>query len=165
VKATDPCPKGFHTVTPSLFVRNARQAIDFYKKALGAEETVCMTGPDGKINHAELRIGDSVIFLSEENPAWGTKSPQSLGGVTGALYLYIEDVDKGFQRALDAGGQQHMPVTDMFWGDRMGSFSDPFGQHWTLATHTRDVSIEEMKEGEKKFYAQMAQQQAQKKSA
>ncbi|MBV8051513.1 MAG: VOC family protein [Acidobacteriaceae bacterium] len=164
MKATEPCPKGFHTVTPALHVRNARQAIDFYKKALGAEEAVCMTSPDGKIGHAELRIGDSMIFLSDENPAFGNKSPQSLGGTTGGLYLYIEDVDKGFQRALDAGGQQQMPVTDMFWGDRMGSFVDPFGHHWTLATHVRDVSIEEMKEGEKKFYAQMAQQ-AQKKSA
>jgi len=165
VKAAEPCPKGFHTVTPSLFVRNARQAIDFYKKALGAEETVCMTGPDGKIGHAEIKVGDSFIFLSDENPTWGTKSPQSLGGATGGLYLYIEDVDKSFQRALDAGGQLKMPVTDMFWGDRLGSFVDPFGHNWTLATHTRDVSIEEMKEGEKKFYAQMAQQQAQKKTA
>jgi len=165
VKAAEPCPKGFHTVTPSLFVRNARQAIDFYKKALGAEETVCMTGPDGKIGHAEIKVGDSFIFLSDENPTWGTKSPQSLGGATGGLYLYIEDVDKSFQRALDAGGQLKMPVTDMFWGDRLGSFVDPFGHNWTLATHTRDVSIEDMKEGEKKFYAQMAQQQAQKKTA
>ena len=165
MKAAEPCPKGFHTVTPSLFVRNARQAIDFYKKALGAEETVCMTGPDGKIGHAEIKVGDSFIFLSDENPTWGTKSPQSLGGATGGLYLYIEDVDKSFQRALDAGGQLKMPVTDMFWGDRLGSFVDPFGHNWTLATHTRDVSIEEMKEGEKKFYAQMAQQQAQKKTA
>jgi PhnB protein len=165
VKATEPCPKGFHTVTPSLHVRNARQAIDFYKKALGAEETVCMTGPDGKIGHAEVRIGDSIIFLSDENPAFGNKSPQTLGGTTGGLYLYIEDVDNGFRRALDAGGQQQMPVMDMFWGDRMGSFIDPFGHQWTLATHTREVSIEEMKEGEKKFYAQMAQEQAQRKSA
>lgn len=165
MKAAEPCPKGFHTVTPSLFVRNARQAIDFYKKALGAEETVCMTGPDGKIGHAEIKVGDSFIFLSDENPTWGTKSPQSLGGATGGLYLYIEDVDKSFQRALDAGGQLKMPVTDMFWGDRLGSFVDPFGHNWTLATHTRDVSIEDMKEGEKKFYAQMAQQQAQKKTA
>ncbi|HXY02865.1 MAG TPA: VOC family protein [Terriglobales bacterium] len=165
MKAAEPCPKGFHTVTPSLFVRNARQAIDFYKKALGAEETVCMTGPDGKIGHAEIKVGDSFIFLSDENPTWGTKSPQSLGGATGGLYLYIEDVDKSFQRALDAGGQLKMPVTDMFWGDRLGSFVDPFGHNWTLATHTKDVSIEEMKEGEKKFYAQMAQQQAQKKTA
>jgi len=165
VKATQACPKGFHTVTPSLFVRNAAQAIDFYKKALGAEEQVRMTGPDGKINHAELKIGDSIIFLSEENPAWGTKSPQSLGGTTGGLYLYVEDVDQSFQRAVDAGGQLKMAVADMFWGDRLGSFVDPFGHNWTIASHTQDLSLEELKEGEKKFYAQMQQQQAEKKTA
>jgi PhnB protein len=165
VKSTQPCPKGYHTVTPSLTVRNAAQAIDFYKKALGAEERVRMTGPDGKISHAEIQVGDSIIFLNDENPTWGCNSPQTLGGYTGALYLYLEDVDKAFQRAIDAGGQQKMPVTDMFWGDRMGSFADPFGHSWTLATHTQDLTEEEMKEGEKKFYAQIAQQQAQKKSA
>jgi PhnB protein len=163
--ATDPCPKGFHTVTPSLTVRNAAQAIDFYKKALGAEEHVRMTGPDGKIGHAELKIGDSIIFLADEVPAFGNKSPQTLGGSTGGLYLYVEDVDKSFQRAVDAGGKSNMPVTDMFWGDRMGHFVDPYGHSWTLATHTKDMTMEEMKEGEKKFYAQMAQAQAQKKTA
>jgi len=165
VKATQPVPKGFHTVTPSLFVRNASQAIDFYKKALGAEELVRMSGPDGKIGHAEIKIGDSVIFLSDENPSWGTQSPQSLGGTTSGLYLYVEDVDRSFQRAVDAGGQSRMAVTDMFWGDRLGSFVDPFGHNWTIATHTQDMTMEEMKEGEKKFYAQMQQQQAQKKTA
>lgn len=164
MKAAEPCPKGFHTVTPSLFVRNAPQAIDFYKKALGAEELVRMAGPDGKISHAELKIGDSIVFLSDENPAWGTKSPQTLGGTTCGVYLYLENVDKSFQRAIDAGGELKMPVTDMFWGDRLGSFLDPFGHNWTLATHTQDLTPEEMKEGEKKFYAQMAQH-AQKQSA
>jgi PhnB protein len=165
VKSTEPCPKGYHTVTPSLTVRNAPQAIDFYKKALGAEERVRMTAPDGKIAHAEIQVGDSIIFLNEENPAWGCKSPQTLGGSSTGLYLYLEDVDKAFQRAVDAGGKATMPVTDMFWGDRMGSLTDPYGHTWTLATHTQDVTEQEMKEGEKKFYAQMAQQQAQKKSA
>jgi PhnB protein len=165
VKAVDPCPKGFHTVTASLTVRNGAQAIDFYKKALGAEERVRMTAPDGKVSHAELQIGDSIIFLSEENPAWGNRSPQTLGGATGGLYLYLPDADASFKRAVDAGGQAQMPVTDMFWGDRMGSIIDPFGHQWTLATHTKDMTMEEMKEGEKKFYAQMAQMQAQKKSA
>lgn len=165
MKSTQPCPKGFHTVTPSLIVRNAGQAIDFYKKALGAEEHMRMTGPDGKINHAEIKIGDSIVFLSEENPNWGTQSPTSLGGSTGGLYLYVEDVDKAFQRAVDAGGQQKMPVMDMFWGDRMGNFIDPYGHNWTLATHTQDLTEQEIKEGEKKFYAQMAQQQSQKKTA
>ena len=158
--ATDPCPKGFHTVTPSLTVRNAAQAIEFYKKALGAEELVKMVGPDGKIGHAELKIGDSIIFLADEVPAFGNKSPQTLGGSTGGLYLYVENVDNAYQRAVDAGAKSTMPVMDMFWGDRMGNFTDPFGHNWTLATHTKDMSIEEMKEGEKQFYAQMAQKKS-----
>ena len=165
MKATQPCPKGFHSVTPSLTDRNAAQAIDFYKKALGAEELMRMTGPDGKIGHAEVKIGDSIIFLNDEIPAWGSKSPQTLGGTPAGLYVYVEDVDKAFQRAVEAGGQAKMPVTDMFWGDRMGHLVDPFGHNWTLATHTKDMTMEEMKEGEKKFYAQMQQQQAQKKTA
>jgi PhnB protein len=165
VKATEPCPKGFHTVTPSLTVRNAAQAIDYYKKALGAEELTRMAGPDGKIGHAELKIGDSIIFLNDENPAWGCQSPQTLGGTPAGLYLYGEDVDTSFQRAVGAGGQAKMPVTDMFWGDRMGSFIDPYGHSWTIATHTKDMTLEELKEGEKKFYAQMQQAQAQKKTA
>ncbi len=155
--STDPCPKGFHTVTPSLTVRNAAQAIEFYKKALGAEELVKMVGPDGKIGHAEIKIGDSIIFLADEMPAFGNSSPQSLGGSTGGLYLYVDDVDTAYQRAVDAGGKSHMPVMDMFWGDRMGNFVDPFGHNWTLATHTKDMTVEEMQEGEKQFYAQMAQ--------
>ena len=115
MKATEPCPKGFHTVTPSLTVRNAAQAIEFYKKALGAEERVRMTGPDGRIAHAEILIGDSVVFLADENPAFGNKSPETLGGASSALYLYVPDVDKSFQRAVDAGGKSNMPIMDMFW--------------------------------------------------
>jgi PhnB protein len=158
--ATDHCPRGFHTVTPSLTVRNAAQAIEFYKKALGAEELLKMVGPDGKIGHAELKIGDSIIFLADEVPAFGNKSPQSLNGSTGGLYLYLEDVDKAYQRAIDAGGKSTMPVMDMFWGDRMGNFTDPYGHNWTLATHTKDMTVEEMQEGEKQFYAQMAQKKS-----
>ena len=163
MKAKQAIPTGFHTVTPSLFVRNAAQAIDFYKTALGAEERMRMAGPDGKIGHAELQIGDSIIFLSDENPGYGTKSPEALGGVSGALYLYVEDVDKSFQRAIDAGGKAKMPVGDMFWGDRVGNFTDPFGHNWTLSTHTQDLTEHEMEEGAKKFFAEMAQ--AQKKTA
>jgi PhnB protein len=107
-------PKGYHTVTPSLTVRNAAQAIEFYKKALGAEELMRMPNPDGTIGHAELKIGDSIIFLADEFPNMGSKSPQTVGATTGGLYLYIEDVDKAFQRAIDAGGKVKMPVTDMF---------------------------------------------------
>jgi len=163
MKAKQAIPTGYHTVTPSLFVRNGAEAIEFYKKAFGAEERMRMAGPDGKIGHAELKIGDSMIFLSDENPAFGTKSPESLGGITGALYLYVEDVDQAFQRAIDAGGQVKMPVADMFWGDRVGNFVDPYGHSWTLSTHTQDLTAQEMEEGAKKFYAQMAQ--GQKKTA
>jgi PhnB protein len=163
-KAASPIPSGFHTVTPSLIVRNAAEAIDFYKKALGAEEIMRMAGPDGKIGHAELKIGDSIIFLTDENPAMGCKSPQTLGGAAGNLYLYVEDVDTAFQRAIDAGGKVTMPVTDMFWGDRFGNFADPYGHTWGLSTHTQDMTPAEMEQGAKDFYAQMAQQ-AQKKSA
>jgi PhnB protein len=159
--AKSPIPKGHHTVTPSLTIRNAADAIEFYKKALGAEELMRMAGPDGEIMHAEIKIGDSIIFLGEEIPNMGNKSPQTLGGTTGGLYLYVEDVDKAFHRAITAGGKEKMPVTDMFWGDRYGQFADPFGYTWGLSTHTHDMTEAEIAEGQKAFYAQM--EQAQKK--
>jgi PhnB protein len=158
-----PIPKGYHSVTASLTVRNAPEAIQFYKKALGAEERMVMKGPDGKISHAELQIGDSIIFLNDESPAMGNKSPQTLGGVSGGIYLYVEDVDKIFKQALHAGGKEKMPVTDMFWGDRYGQFTDPYGHVWGVSTHTQDLTEEEMAEGAKAFYAQM--EQAQRKTA
>ena len=166
-KSSQHVPPEFHTITPSLTLRNAAEAIEFYKKALGAEERMRMLGPDGKITHGELKIGDSIIFFNDENPAWGCMSPASLGGSATGFYLYVEDADKSFQRAVDAGGKTKMPVTDMFWGDRMGSFSDPYGFDWTIATHTQDMTEEEMEEGAKKFQADMAEraQQAQKKTA
>jgi PhnB protein len=156
-KSSQPIPKGFHTVTASLVVRNAAEAIEFYKKALGAEELMRMQSPDGKIGHAELKIGDSIIFLTDESPAMGTKSPLTLGGSTGSLYLYVEDVDKAFKKAVDTGGKATMPVTDMFWGDRFGNFVDPYGHSWGLSTHVEDVSQEEMGKRAQDFYAQMAQ--------
>ena len=160
-----PIPEGFHTVTPSLTIRGAAEAIDFYKRALGAQEVGRMASPDGKIAHAELRIGDSMIFISDEFPNMGvTKSPQSLGGCTGTLHLYVEDVDKSFQRAVDAGAKVAMPVADMFWGDRYGTFIDPFGHTWGVATRKEVLTEAEVEERAKAFYAQMAQQ-AQKKSA
>ena len=162
-RSTQPVPQGFHTVTAALTVRNGSEAIEFYKKALGAEERMRMAGPDGKIGHAELKIGDSIIFLTDESPTMGNKSPQTLGGSSGSLYLYVEDVDKAFQRAVDAGGKASMAVTDMFWGDRFGSFVDPYGHTWGLSTHTMDMTEPEIEEAAKGFYAQMAQMQ--KKSA
>ena len=157
MKASKKIPEGFRTVTPSLVVRGAAQAIDFYKKALGAEEIMRMAGPDGKIGHAELRIGDSIIFLTDENPEMGNKAPQTLGGTTSSLYLYVPDVDTAFKQAVDAGGKSTMPVTDMFWGDRFGSFVDPFGHTWGLSTHVEDLSEKETEERAKAFYASMAQ--------
>lgn len=162
--STKPIPQGFHTITPSLVVRDASEAIEFYKKALGAEELMRMPDPSGKISHAELKIGDSIIFLSDEMPNVGqSKAPQTLGGTTAGLYLYVENVDMAFQRALDAGGTVTMPVTDMFWGDRYGQFVDPFGHTWGISTHTQDMTEEEMAEAAKEFYAQMAE--AQRKTA
>jgi PhnB protein len=155
-----PVPEGFHTATPTLVVRNAAQAIDFYKTIFGAEEIMRMPSPDGKISHAELRIGDSIILLSDEFPNMGGKSPQTLGGFTGSIYLYVPDVDDVFQRAIDAGGKSAMPVTDMFWGDRHGNFIDPFGHSWGVSTHVEDVPEEEMGKRAQAFYAQMEQKKS-----
>jgi len=154
-----PIPEGFHTVTPSLIVRDAAKAIDYYKKALGAQELVRMPGPDGKIMHAELKIGDSVIFLAEENPQMqNVKSPQSLGGCTGTLNVYVPNVDDLFRQAISAGGRESMPVADQFWGDRYGSFVDPFGYSWGIGTHKEDLSPQEMGKRAQEFFASMAQQ-------
>jgi PhnB protein len=156
--ASKPVPPGFHTVTPALVVRGAADAIDFYKKALGAEELSRMAGPDGKISHAELKIGDSIIFVSDEFPSMGvSKAPQTLGGCSSTLHLYVEDVDSSFNRAVQAGGKVSMPVADMFWGDRFGSFTDPFGHHWGILTHKEDLSAQEVEQRAQEFYASMAQ--------
>jgi PhnB protein len=156
-----PIPEGFHSVTPSLVVRGAAQAIDFYKKALGAQELMRMPGPDGKIMHAELKIGDSVIFLSDEVHGMGLcKSPQTLGGCSGTLNVYVPDVDRVFKQALDAGGKQAMPVEDMFWGDRYGTLTDPYGYVWGIATHKENLSGQEVQERAKEFFATMAKKTA-----
>ena len=164
MKSNHPVPPGYHTVTASLIVRDAAAAIEFYKKALGAEERMRMATPDGRIGHTELKIGDSLIFLADEIPGMSCKSPQSLGGTANNLFLYVEDVDTSFQRATDAGVEVVMPVADMFWGDRFGSFTDPFGHSWSMATHVEDLSPQEIEERAKAFHAKMAEQ-AQKKSA
>ena len=153
-----PIPEGFHTVTPSLVVQDAARAIDFYKKALNAQEISRMAGPDGKIMHAELKIGDSIIFLSDEFPGMGaTKSPQTLGGCTGSLNIYVNNVDDVFKQAISAGGKESMPVADMFWGDRYGSFTDPFGHVWGVGTHKEDLTAKEVEQRAKDFFASMAQ--------
>jgi PhnB protein len=153
-----PVPEGFHTVTPAIVVRDAAKAIEFYKKALGAQELVRMPGPDGKIMHAELKIGDSVIFLSDENPQMvHVKSPQTLGGSTCTLNVYVPNVDEQFKQAIAAGAKESMPVADQFWGDRYGTFTDPFGYTWGVATHKEDLSPAEMQERAQQFFAGMAQ--------
>lgn len=153
-------PEGCHTVTPHLAVRGADRAIEFYKKAFGAEELMRMPTPDGKtLMHAELRIGDSRIFLSDEFPDMGCRSPQSLGGATSALHLYVEDVDAAFNRAVAAGAQVRMAVADMFWGDRYGKVVDPFGHEWGMATHKEDLTPEEIRKRADAFFAQMAKSQ------
>jgi PhnB protein len=156
-----PIPEGFHTVTPSLVVRDGAKAIDFYKKALGAEERMRMAGPDGKIMHAELKIGDSIIFLSEESPQMmHVKSPQTLGGCTGTLNIYVPNVDEVFSRAIAAGAKESMPVADQFWGDRWGNLVDPFGYSWGVATHKEDLSEQEVGRRAQEFFASMAQKKS-----
>jgi PhnB protein len=158
--AKRPIPEGFHSVTPSLIVRDAAKAIDFYKRALGAQELVRMPGPDGKIMHAEIKIGDSIVFLGEENPQMNAKSPQTLGGCTGSLNLYVPNVDDVFKQAVSAGGKETMPVADQFWGDRYGTFVDPFGYQWGIATHKEDLSPAEMKQRSQDFFAAMAKKKS-----
>jgi PhnB protein len=155
-----PIPKGYHTITPGLAVRNTAQAIDFYKKALGAKEKMRMPGPDGKtIMHAELQIGDSKIMVGEEDLRMNNPSPQSLNGSPIGLYVYVRDVDKVFNQAVKAGATVTMPVMDQFWGDRGGMITDPFGHKWWIATRKRDMSQKEMKKAGEEWFAQQAKQQ------
>jgi len=139
-----PIPDGYHTVTPYLIIRGAAAAIDYYKKAFGAEELFRFPTPDGKVGHAELKIGNSPIMLADESPAMGYKSPQTLGGSPTSIMLYVENVDSVFDRAIKAGGVVKDAVQDKFYGDRSGTFTDPFGHVWHIATHKEDVSMEEM---------------------
>jgi PhnB protein len=150
-------PPGYHTVTPAIVVRDAEAAIAFYRRAFGAEELARFTGPDGKIAHAELRLGDSVVMLGEENPAWGVRAPQSTDGVPGSLHLYVDDADAAFARALEAGATVRQPLEDAFWGDRYGKVTDPFGHEWGIATRVRDLTTEEMQRAGEAWMSQMAQ--------
>jgi PhnB protein len=144
-KTVKAIPDGYHTITPSLVVAGGAKAIEFYKKAFGAEELFRMPGPDGKsVMHAELQIGNSRLMLTDEFKDRGCLSPQSLGGSPVTIFMYVQDVDASFKRAVDAGAKVTMPLMDMFWGDRFGTLSDPFGHHWSMATHKEDVPPEEM---------------------
>ena len=137
-------PPGMHTITPHLVCRHAAQAIDFYVAAFGATELARLAGPDGKLMHALLQIGDSHVMLMDEAPDMGALSPQSLKGSPVTIHLYVEDVDATVQQAVAAGAEITLPITDMFWGDRYGQLEDPFGHCWSVATHIRDASAEEI---------------------
>jgi PhnB protein len=139
-----PIPDGYHAVTPYLICRGAAQAIDYYKKAFGAEEVFRMAAPDGKIGHAEIQIGDSRIMLADEHPQMGAVGPATLGGTSVGLMLYVSDVDAQFPRAIAAGGKVERPLKDQFYGDRSGTLVDPFGHKWTVGTHKEDLSPEEI---------------------
>ncbi|MEK6675321.1 MAG: VOC family protein [Planctomycetota bacterium] len=138
-------PDGHHTVTPHLVVRGAAKAMEFYKNAFGAKELFRVPGPDGKtVMHAEMMIGDSPFYLCDEFPDMGATSPATLKGSPVTIHLYVQDVDKTYSQAVSAGAKATMPVSDMFWGDRYGKLEDPFGHHWSVATHTEDVAPEEI---------------------
>jgi PhnB protein len=155
--AVQAIPEGYHTLTPYLAVDDAARAIEFYKRAFGATERSRMEGPDGKIGHAELEIGDSLVMLADVYPQSGTRSPKELGGTTGGVFMYVEDVDAVFQQGLDAGATTLMDPENMFWGDRFGTLTDPFGHVWHLATHVEDVEPDEMQRRAAEWQAQMAE--------
>ncbi|HEX4387138.1 MAG TPA: VOC family protein [Steroidobacteraceae bacterium] len=142
--ATKPIPDGYHTVTPYLIINGASDAIDFYKRAFGATEIMRMPDPKGRIGHAEIRVGDSVIMMADEHHEMGYRGPRSLGGTSVSILLYVDNVDTVFDRAIKAGAKAQRPVADQFYGDRMGTLEDPFGHVWTIGTHIEDVSPEEM---------------------
>ena len=140
----DPIPAGYAGVTPYLIVRNASAALDFYKRAFRAEETLRLPAPGGKIGHAEIRIGKGMVMLADEMPEMGHKAPQTLGGTPVSLMFYAPDVDASFAQAVAAGGTVKNPLKDQFYGDRSGTIIDPSGHVWTIATHVEDISSEEM---------------------
>jgi PhnB protein len=154
--AVNPIPEGYHTVTPYLAVDDAAEAIEYYKKAFGAQERVRMNTPDGKIGHAELEIGDSLVMLSDPSPQASTKPPKELGGTTASVFMYVEDVDAVVKQAVDAGATVEMEIANQFWGDRFGTVADPFGHLWSIATHVEDVPPEEMAERAKAAMAAMS---------
>lgn len=149
-KQVNAIPDGMHTVTPHLVCHGAADAIEFYKKAFNAVELGKVPGPEGKLLHAVIRIGDSAVMLVDEFPDHNALGPKSLKGSPVTIHLYVQDVDAVFNQAVAAGAKSTMPVTDMFWGDRYGLLEDPFGHHWSVATHVRDVKPEELREASKK---------------
>ncbi len=153
---TRPIPEGYHSVTPYLALDDASGAIEFYKQAFGAKERMRMEAPGGKIGHAELEIGDSIVMLADAFPQSTTRPPTELGGTSAGVFLYVEDVDAVVKQATDAGATITMEVADQFWGDRFGSVTDPFGHSWSIATHVEDLSPEEIAERGKEAMAAMS---------
>jgi len=153
-RAARPIPEGFHTLTPTLIVKGAADALDFYARAFGAKEISRAASPDGSmIMHAEIQIGDSRLMLSDEFPEMACLSPLSIGGSASGLHIYVEDTDALFQQAIDAGAKADMPPMDMFWGDRYGKLTDPFGHSWSIATHLRDLTEEELQQAMTEAFA------------
>jgi len=139
-----PIPDGYPRVTPYLIIDGASAAIEFYRSVLGATERMRMPTPDGKVGHAELELGDSLVMLADEFPQMGARSPKSVGGTSVSLHVYVEDADSVYDRAIQAGAKALSPMEDKFYGDRSGQFEDPFGHQWSVATHVEDVTPEEM---------------------
>jgi PhnB protein len=154
--AVNPIPEGYHSLQIYLAVEDAAEAIDFYKEAFGAEETIRMPGPDGKVAHAELQIGDSKLMLSDPFPQSNVRPPSERGGSTSSVFMYVDDVDATFAQAQQAGATVVSELEDMFWGDRFGTVADPFGHVWAMATHKEDLSEEEMAERSKAAMAEMS---------
>jgi uncharacterized glyoxalase superfamily protein PhnB len=149
-----PIPDGFHTITPHLVVKDASKAIEFYKKAFGAEELGRHAGPDGKsIMHALLKIGDSMLMLNDEFPEMNCRGPLAIGGTAVTIHLYVQDADKAFERATKAGAKATMPLADQFWGDRYGIVTDPFGHMWSIASHIADLTPAQMADAAKTAFA------------
>jgi PhnB protein len=144
-------PDGMHTATPHLVIAGASEAIDFYKKAFGAEEMARLPGPDGKLMHGMIRIGDSPIMLVDEMPNWNILGPKALKGTPVTIHLYVDDVDAFADKAVGAGAKVAVPITDMFWGDRYGVLEDPFGHKWSVATHKQDLTPEQIRENMSKM--------------
>ncbi|QIF01603.1 VOC family protein [Roseimicrobium sp. ORNL1] len=145
-------PDGYHSVTPSLVIRNAAEALDFYKKAFDAKEVYRLGTPEGKIVHGEIQIGDSRVMVSDEFPEWESFAPQSIGGTPATLLIYVDDVDAAYRQALEAGASKMSEPADQFWGDRMAGLYDPYGHRWSLATHIENVSPEEISRRAGKFF-------------
>jgi PhnB protein len=148
-----PVPEGFHTVTPHLVINGATEAIEFYKKAFNAEEISKLPGPDGRLMHGAVKIGDSIVFLVDEAPQWGSRGPQSLGGTPVGIHLYVEDVDAVFEQAVAAGATVKMPLENMFWGDRYGVVTDPFGHNWSLASHRENLTPDQIAKNAQTLFA------------